>query len=271
MTYVSGTTGLFDTHCHLNHRDFDADRMDAWARARQNNIQRLLVIGYDLASSRLAVSVALELAVWAAIGIHPESALEWTDSVAVDLRTLINDFPEIIRAWGEIGLDYHWDTVPRKEQQKVFLDQITYAHALSPVLPLIIHNRDALDDVLAVLKEANTRAPVVMHCFGGTTVEAARCLDAGCYLGIGGVATFKKSNAVREAIAWAPLDRLLLETDCPYLAPQLHRGKRNEPSYLAEIAEVVALARGMSVEEVAEATTANAMRLFGSAIEYSHS
>jgi len=253
---------LFDTHCHLNHREFDADRLDVWSRALQNNVKRLLVIGYDLASSRSAVSVASDCGVWAAVGIHPESAHEWTEETQLALESLLKQYPAEIRAFGEIGLDYHWETQPKDLQRKVFLEQIDFACRLSPSLPLIIHNRDALDDVLSVFQEAATPAPIVMHCFTGAVAEAKRCLDAGCYLGIGGVSTFKKSTELREAIAYAPLDRLLLETDCPYLAPQSHRGRRNEPSYLPEIAATVAVSRGVSVEDIVEATTNNAMRLF---------
>ena len=170
-------------------------------------------------------------------------------------------------AYGEIGLDYHWDTVPRERQREVFAAQITFALSLRPEapLPLVIHNRDALADVLAVLKASQTPAPIVMHCFTGDTETARQCLDAGCCLGIGGVATFKKSDAVREAVAFAPLERLLLETDCPYLAPQFKRGRRNEPSYLPAICEAVAAAKSRTTEEVAAATTATAKALFGMA------
>ena len=166
-------------------------------------------------------------------------------------------------AYGEIGLDYHWDMVSRERQGEVFAAQIQFARSLSPTLPLIIHNRDATEDVLAVLKASGTPAPVVMHCFTGDTETARAFLDAGFYLGIGGVATFKRSDDVRAAVAHAPLDRLLLETDCPYLAPQFKRGRRNEPSYLPAVAETVAGVKGLSVEEVAAATTETARRLFG--------
>jgi len=225
-----------DTHCHLNHEDFDGDQAEARERAMAAGVTRLLCIGYDRASSRSAAALAGDSGVYAAVG-----------------------------AYGEIGLDYHWDTVPRDRQQKVFAAQITFAQGLSPTLPLIIHNRDAQEDILALLRASMTPAPVVMHCFTGDTDAARACLDAGCFLGIGGVATFKKSEAVRAAIAYAPLERLLLETDCPYLAPQFKRGRRNEPSYLPAIAETVADAKGLTVEEVAGATTATARTLFGMA------
>ena len=254
---------LVDTHCHLNHADFDADRDAVRARAAAAGVRRLLCIGYDRASSRRALDLADGAAVWAAVGVHPESAGEWGADAAGEMAALYAEGAGRVAAWGEIGLDYHWDTVPRARQREVFAAQITLARSLSPALPLIIHNREALDDILGVLRESGTPAPVVMHCFTGGVEDARRCLDAGCFLGIGGVATFKKSDALRAAVAWAPADRLLLETDCPYLAPPPHRGRRNEPSYLPAVAQAVAAARGLSVEEVAALTTANARALFG--------
>jgi len=253
-----------DTHCHLNHEDFESDWQEARDRATAAGVTRLLCIGYDLVSSRRAAQLATENSgIFAAVGIHPEAAEEWSPETADVLAALYKDSNGKMAAYGEIGLDYHWDTVPRSRQQEVFAAQITFAPSLRPTLPLIIHNRDALGDVLAVLKSSQTPAPIVMHCFTGDTDAARTCLEAGCFLGIGGVATFKKSDAVRAAIAYAPLARLLLETDCPYLAPQFRRGRRNEPSYLPAIAETVAAAKNISLEEVAAVTTATAEALFG--------
>jgi TatD DNase family protein len=268
MTESQSTSVLFDTHCHLNHQDFDVDRSDVWDRAIQNNVKRLLVIGYDLASSRLAASLANGFGVWASIGIHPDSVHEWTERTKPVFISLLHEFTLTIRAFGEIGLDYRLDHQTHEAQQKALLEQIAFALGLSRRLPLIIHNRDALSDLLSVFRETATPAPIVMHCFTGTVSEAKLCLDAGCYLGIGGISTFKKCTEIREAVAYAPIDRLLLETDCPYLAPQSHRGRRNEPSYLPEIAAVMAAARNQSVEEVIEATTQNAMGLFGKPIDW---
>ncbi len=254
-----------DTHCHLNHEDFDGDRDEVRERAVASGVTRLLCIGYDRASSRRAAELTGDAGVYAAVGIHPESADEWNEETAEELAALYRDGGGKVAAYGEIGLDYHWDTVPRARQQEVFAAQIAFAQALSPILPLIIHNREAQEDILAVLRASGTLAPVVMHCFTGDTETAKVCLDAGCYLGIGGVATFKKSDAVRDAVAYAPLERLLLETDCPYLAPQFRRGRRNEPAYLPAVAETVAAAKGLTVAEVARATTATARALFGMA------
>ena len=258
---------LIDTHCHLNHEEFSGDWAEAQDRAVAVGVTRLLCIGYDLASSGRAAELAAQNPpIYAAVGIHPEAAGEWSAETAADLAALYHRSAGKITACGEVGLDYHWDTVPRSRQREVFAAQIAFAQSLtpaSPALPLIIHNRDALADVLAVLRASGTPAPIVMHCFTGDADDARRCLDAGCYLGIGGVATFKKSDAVRAAIAYAPLERLLLETDCPYLAPQGKRGRRNEPSYLPAVAETVAAAKNISLEEVAAVTTATASRLFG--------
>lgn len=252
-----------DTHCHLNHEDYQGDLEEVQERARAAGVTRLLCIGYDRASSRRAVELAAAPGLCAAVGIHPEAADEWNEETAAEMAALFHAGAGKVAAYGEIGLDYHWDTVPRPRQQEVFAAQIAFAQSLSPTLPLIIHNREALDDILGQLRVSGTPAPVVMHCFMGDTNTARACLDAGYYLGIGGVATFKKSDAVRAAVAYAPLDRLLLETDCPYLAPQFKRGRRNEPAYLPAIAETVAAAKGISVEEVSGATTATARKLFG--------
>jgi TatD DNase family protein len=253
---------LVDTHCHLNHSDFDEDGAAVRARAENAGVTRLLVIGYDLASSRRAAALSEHAGVYAAVGIHPEAAREWDNDAAAQLRRLWETAPAKITACGEIGLDYHWDSVPRPQQQAVFAAQIAWAQSLRPDLPLIIHCRDAQDDVLAVLDEADTTDPVVMHCFTGDATAARANLDRGYYLGIGGVATFKKSQGLRDAIAAAPLDRLLLETDCPYLAPQPWRGKRNEPSYLSAVAQTVADAKNLPLETIAAVTTATARALF---------
>lgn len=252
-----------DTHCHLNHPNFDTDRDQVRERARAAGVVQILCIGYDLDSSRRAAALTQFEGIYAAVGIHPEAAGEWTRETASEIETLYQAGAGKVAAYGEIGLDYHWETIPRARQQEVFAAQIAFAQTLSPTLPLIIHNREAQEDVLAVLKASATPAAIVMHCFTGDINAARACLDAGCFLGIGGVATFKKSDAVRATVAFAPLDRLLLETDCPYLAPQPQRGRRNEPSYLPAIAQTVAAAKELTMEEIAAVTTATAHMLFG--------
>lgn len=254
---------ICDTHCHLNLAVYDDDREDVLRRAQEAGVSNFLIIGFDVESSRRAVALSSPPAMWAAIGIHPESGEEWTEATRLLLHDLYRANPQKIAAYGEIGLDYHWETLPRDRQQQIFHEQIAFAATLSARLPLIIHCRDAFDDVLTVLRNSGTQNPVVMHCFTGDTEAARRCLDLGCYLGLGGVVTYKKSEPIRDAVASAPLDRLILETDCPYLAPQKWRGKRNEPSYITAVAETVAAVRGVSVEEIVEATTRNAAALFG--------
>lgn len=260
-----------DTHCHLNHEDFAVDEAAVLARARAAQVTRLLCVGYDEASSVRAVALArAEPDLFASIGLHPDAGTGWNEDAQARLRALYLENTARIAAYGEIGLDYHWETLPRARQQEIFAAQAAFAASLSPALPLIIHCREAQadtrrtaqTDVLDVLRTAGTSAPIVMHCFTGDPDAARACLDAGCFLGIGGMATFKKSQALREAVAFAPLTRLLLETDCPYLAPQAWRGKRNEPSYLPAVAQAVADARGVSLQAVADATTANALALF---------
>jgi len=256
---------LIDTHCHLNHHQYDDDREEVLDRAAQANVGRLLVIGFDLDSSRHAVELsARDDRLYAVIGIHPESGDEWTLETRAALVELYAAAAGRVVAYGEIGLDYHWESVPRERQKTIFVEQIEFAASLKPnPLPIIIHCRDAMDDVLDVLAASQTKCPIVMHCFTGDIAAARRCLDAGYYLGIGGVATFKKTDEVRAAVAYAPIERLILETDCPYLAPQKWRGKRNEPSYMTAVAETIALVKGVSIEEVAASTTANAVKLFG--------
>ncbi|HEY3331322.1 MAG TPA: TatD family hydrolase [Capsulimonadaceae bacterium] len=252
---------LTDTHCHLNHGDFADDWRAALERAREAGVKRLLVVGFDLASSRLAVEMAQsESDIQAVIGIHPESAAEWTPSTRDELLGLLSGAGNHIAAWGEVGLDYYWDSVPRDVQVAVFEEQIEIAKSAS--LPLVIHCREAFTDVLDVL-ETHGNPPAVLHCFTGTQAEADRAVAAGCYIGVGGIATFKKSDALREIVRSVPLDKLLLETDSPYLAPQARRGKRNEPAYVAFVADVVAPLFGLSADELATTTSENADRLFG--------
>jgi TatD DNase family protein len=253
---------LCDTHCHLNLDAYDGDRDLVIARAEEAGVGRFLVIGFDLESSLRAVELAARPNLRAAIGIHPESGLEWMPEIRDRLTSLFRSHADCIAAYGEIGLDYHWETLPRDRQQAIFQEQIAFAAELSPALTLIIHCRDAFEDVLAVLRGSGTPNPIVMHCFTGDRKDAEACLEIGCFLGIGGVVTYKKSEAVRDAVAAAPLDRLILETDCPYLAPQPWRGKRNEPAYVTAVADVVASVRGISVEDLAAATSATAGRLF---------
>lgn len=252
---------LTDTHCHLNHEKFEGDADAALARALETNVRRLLVVGYDLESSRRACVLARQSpAIEAVIGIHPETILDDPDAAFAELTAIAEDAANRVVAWGEIGLDYHWETVPRKIQARNFVAQIEIAVRLG--LPIVIHCRDAYIDVLEILGNYPTlRAE--LHCFTGTEFEAARAIAQGLYLGAGGILTFKSSDLLRLAFNVVPLDRILIETDSPFLAPQAYRGKRNEPAYVTQVAVKLAEMRGLSVADVASATTANAERFFG--------
>ncbi|MDR3710455.1 MAG: TatD family hydrolase [Capsulimonadaceae bacterium] len=252
---------LVDTHCHINDAAFVSDVDAVIQRARQADVSRLLVVGFDLASSRIAVDLAKRYdGVAAAIGVHPEAAGEWTPSVRAELIALSKDAGAKVAAWGEIGLDYHWQTVPRDVQSRAFTEQIEIAVDLG--LPMSVHCRESHDDVIDHLVRF-PEARAALHCFTGTSREAAQAIEAGYYLGAGGVATFKKNDALRETLQGVPLERLLLETDSPYLAPQARRGKRNEPAYVALIADALAVVLGVDAGALAKATTKNASRLFG--------
>ncbi len=254
---------LTDTHCHLNHAEFEEDWLAALERAREADIGRLLVVGFDLPSSRRAVFLAQqEPELQAVIGIHPESAADWSEEAKAELLALRREAGAKVAAWGEIGLDYHWESVPRERQKSIFIEQIALATAED--LPIVIHCRDAYPDVMDILRETGAKR-VDLHCFTGAWDEAKAALDAGYYLGFGGIVTFKKSDQLRQVVRQTPLERILLETDSPYLAPQAWRGKRNEPSYITEVARVVAELHGITPAKIAEITSENASRLFGAA------
>lgn len=246
-----------DTHCHLNHPDFAADKRQAWQRAQAAGVRYAIVVGYDLSSSQLALQVAEQLeGCFASVGIHPHDAKQCDETALAQLHQMAQH-PRVV-ALGEIGLDYYRNLSPKPVQQRALECQLQIASQLG--LPVIIHCREAYDDLLDTLARYSLRG--VLHCFSGELRHAQRAIEMGWYLGIGGVVTFRNANLLREVVTWAPLSRLLLETDAPYLAPMPYRGKRNEPAYLPLIAQGVASSKGVSVEEVATATTGNASVLF---------
>lgn len=251
---------LIDTHAHLNDSRFAPDLDSVMDRAREAGIHTIIVVGYDLASSRSAIALAAtNPSLLATAGIHPHEAAKADDQSFEELRRLAAS--EGVVALGEIGLDYYYDHSPHPVQQEVFRRQIRLARSLS--LPVIVHDRDAHADVLTILQEENVdTCGGVMHCFSGDAHFAAQCLDAGLYISLAGPVTFKNAPILVDVAKAVPLDRLLLETDAPYLAPVPCRGKRNEPSYLRWIAEKVAQLRGISCEELSEQTTENAKKLF---------
>jgi TatD DNase family protein len=251
---------LVDTHCHLNHPQFADDTPAVIAHAEAAGVTRMIVVGYDMPSSEQAVQFAEQLApIYAAVAVHPHDSKDYDAAAEARLRALAAR-PKVV-AIGEIGLDYHYDFSPRRAQRAAFRAQLALAREAG--LPVIIHCREAYADVLDVLEEARAgESGGVMHCWAGTRTEAKRALELGLYLGFGGVLTFKNAEETRTIAAAAPLDRLLVETDAPYLAPVPFRGKRNEPAFTRLAAENLAELRGLTLEEIAAITTANARRLF---------
>lgn len=250
---------LFDTHAHVQLSAFDDDRAEAMSRAREVGVRSVLNVGIDAKSSRAAASLADEnAACWATAGLHPHDAEAWTDDLGRELADIAEN-PRVV-AIGEAGLDYYRDLSPRDAQASAFRAQIELSIDLG--LPLVIHNRDATDDVLTILAEYTGSVRPLLHCFGGTGEVADRALEVGCLLGIGGTVTYPKSHELRDAVAGLPDGSFVLETDSPWLTPQFRRGKRNEPAYVAVVAERVAEVRGVPVDALARTTTATARRFF---------
>lgn len=251
---------LFDTHAHLNVEAFDEDREEVIQRARAQGVSRIVNIGFNRETipSSMALAEKYDF-IYSAVGWHPQDAidmkegdLEWIESLCAH--------PKVV-AIGEIGLDYYWDTSPKDVQQRVFREQIRLARRLK--LPIIIHNRDAHQDVVTILKEEKAaEVGGIMHCFSGSWEIAKACLDMNFYISFGGPVTFKNARQPKEVLAKVPLDRLLIETDCPYLTPHPYRGKRNESSYVRYVAEVAAEIKGMTCEELSKITSENAVSLF---------
>lgn len=250
---------LTDTHCHLDDPRFNADRPAVLDRARAAGVTRIITIGYDLASSQSGVEMAGSLpGVFTAVGVHPHDAAGTPTGYIESLRRL-TALPRVV-AVGEIGLDFYRDLSPRPVQREVFTAQLRLARELG--LPVVIHCRDAHGEVYEILKREAAGLTGVMHCFSGSWEEAKRFLALGFHISIAGPVTFPQSSKLVEVARRVPLDRLLLETDAPYLTPVPHRGKRNEPAYLVHTVQKVAEIRGMSLADLAAATTESAARLF---------
>jgi TatD DNase family protein len=250
---------LVDSHCHLDDGQFDADRDETIARARAAGVETMMAIGTGNGPPDLEVAVRLADLypfILATIGVHPHYAAKATEETFDRLRELASH-PKV-QAIGEIGLDYHYDFSPRDVQRTVFEQQLALAAAAGK--PVVIHTREAWEDTLAVLR-SHWQGSGIMHCFTGDERQARQALDLGFHLAFGGVLTFPKAEDVRQAARITPADRLLVETDCPYLAPVPRRGKRNEPAFLVETVRRLAEVRGLLPEEIAEQTTGNFERL----------
>lgn len=251
---------LVDTHCHLDMNAYQSDLEQVLGAAADRGVGRIITVGIDPASSRRGVALAEKHpGVSAAIGIHPHNLNDLTDDSLAGLRELAAH-PKVV-AFGEIGIDLHYDYFPADFQRSCFVRQVALARELA--LPLVIHDRDAHDQVLAVLQEGGPFPEGgVMHCFSGDAALAEAVLELGFYVSVPGVVTFAKSAQLQEAIRHTPLERLLLETDGPYLAPEPRRGRRNEPALLLFTAAKVAELKGITLTELAATTTANAEKLF---------
>jgi TatD DNase family protein len=251
---------FIDTHVHLNADQYENDVNEVINRALEAGVEKMVVIGFD----RKTINKALELTeeypfIYAVVGWHPvdaidctEEDLEWIESLAAN--------PKVVGI-GETGLDYYWDKSPKDVQQELFRKQIRLAQKVN--LPIIIHNRDATADVVRILKEEEAEITGgIMHCFGGSVETAKQCIEMNFMISLGGPVTFKNARMPKEIATEISLDHLLIETDAPYLTPHPYRGKRNEPAFVTLVAEEIAKLKGLSVDEVATRTTANAIKIF---------
>jgi len=243
-----------DSHCHLQYDGISGDALD---RAAEAGVGRVICVGTDAPQSRAAIEVARAHPgrVWATVGLHPHDAIQGVDGIVGMLAE-----PEVVGV-GECGLDYHYDHSPREIQREAFSAQVALASERD--LALVIHTREAWDDTFAILRAEGVPRRTVFHCFSGGPEEARLALDLGTTLSFSGIITFKTAGDLRAAAAMAPIDRILVETDAPYLTPVPHRGTPNQPSYVALVGAAVAGAKGLTVEEVERATWANTAAVFG--------
>ena len=250
---------LFDTHAHMDDHAFDADRETLLASLPAQGIGLLMNPGCSLESSRNAAALAQKYDyIYAAVGSHPDAADEVSETVLEEYRTLWKQNAKV-KAIGEIGLDYHYEDIPREIQQRAFRAQMALARELG--LPAIVHERDAHEDGMRIVEEF-PEVTGVFHCYSGSAEMAKWLVSRGWYIGFTGVLTFKNARKAVEVAASIPLDRIVLETDCPYMAPEPFRGKRNDPGKLYRMAEKLAEIRGLTVEEIHRITTENGKRLY---------
>ena len=250
---------MIDTHCHLFDEEFDIDREDTIKRAIDSGVEKMILVGFSHKTNQLAQDMAKKWNVfYPTAGLHPsEASLNY-----------LNDFLEFksfveknkVYAIGECGLDYHWDITYKEEQKKLFRLQCEYA--IEKDLPIIVHSRDAAKDTFDIIASYKGKLKGVMHCYSGSKELALEYVKLGFYISLGGPVTFKNAREPKEVAKAVPLDLLLIETDCPYLAPTPMRGKRNESSYVKYVRDEIASLRGITPKEVEEATTRNAIRLF---------
>ena len=249
---------IFDSHAHYDDERFSEDRGQLLSSFPSQGVCRVMNAGCNLKASREGILLGKEYPfLYSAVGCHPDAADEITLESLELLRQLSQE--EKVKAIGEIGLDYHYEDIPRERQIPAFEAQLKLAKELD--MPVIIHSREAVEDTMRLLHAYQPRG--VVHCFSGSAETAKEVLKLGMYIGVTGVITFKNARRIREVVEMAPLDRLLIETDCPYMAPEPYRGKRCDSTMLSRMAEAIAAIKGISPQEVADATCQNACRLFG--------
>ncbi|WEK54264.1 MAG: TatD family hydrolase [Candidatus Cohnella colombiensis] len=253
---------LIDTHAHLDSPKFDSDRDEVIARAQAAGIDTIVNIGFNRETIPTTMALAEQYPfIYAVVGWHPTDAIDMRLEEDLAWIEQLCQHPKVV-AIGEIGLDYHWDTSPKEVQHIVFREQIRLAKRLKK--PIVIHNRDAHEDIVRLLREENAaEVGGIMHCFSGSWETAKLCLDMNFHISFGGPVTFKNARVPKEVLKNVPLDRLLLETDCPYLTPHPYRGHRNESAYVQLVAESAAEIKGLQVDEIAKITSENAKRCLG--------
>ena len=252
---------FIDTHAHLNDKAFEEDLQEVVKLSKEMGVKFIVNSGYDIPSSLHAISLAEKYeGLYASVGIYPEN-ISQLNSLAYDKLIKLAQHPKVV-AIGEIGLQYTENSPSEEEQKEGFLKQLNLAYVLQK--PIIIHCRDAIGDMLELLKENKhlLKFGGTFHCFSGSQESAREIINLGLHISVGGVSTFKNAEKLRNAISSVPLNKILLETDCPYLSPHPYRGKRNSPAYIPTIAENLACVKGVSVEEIAKTTTNNARSLF---------
>jgi TatD DNase family protein len=249
---------LIDTHCHLDFPEFDADRDDVLKRAAGAGVKYVVNIGSSLQGSVNSVKLAKDYPnVFAVVGCHPHDSRGFSEQDIETVRSLAS-FEKVV-AIGEIGLDYYRNLSPQEDQKKIFVSLLRLARELN--LPVVIHSREAREDTLMIMEEEKVEKAIV-HCFGGDPLFLKACVERGYLISFTCNVTYKKAESVREAVKTAPIDRICLETDAPYLSPEGNRGKRNEPSFVRLLAEEIARIKNLSLEEIAKSTTSNAINFF---------
>lgn len=254
---------FIDSHAHIQISQFNSDRDAVLKRAFDVGVTKLLIIGFDLETSQKAVELAEKHDnLYATVGMHPHSAKDLTTDVQLKFQVLLNH-PKVV-AIGEIGLDYYRNLSPHQVQKIAFEKQLDIAEEMK--MPIVIHNRDAYMDILPILEKRRGKVSGILHCFTGNLELMDRSIDLGFHIGIGGIVTYLNAKEVHEVAKKVPLERLLIETDCPWLTPQFRRGKRNEPAYIPAIADKIAELRSITTEEIGNITTNNFNTLFKTAL-----